>query len=179
MSPEFIHRQILIELFYSVQMYYYYFLFSNSNNQANFLLPFSTWFWHLFLSPRFWVVLYQRLFLGKLPWGNPLDHFGNCSSSSAFPNSMLARQGGLLIPTPPPPRAADAPLPPMGGRRPPTPLRSANDPTPSGPRLITSIKPTSEWECLLTDRISWKFSKFFFILNGKIFFCSEWSKNCF
>ena len=51
----------------------------------------------IFLSSRFWFVLYQRLFLGKLPWGNPLDHFGNCSTSSAFPNSMLARQGGLLM----------------------------------------------------------------------------------
>ena len=89
----------------------------------------------IFLSSRFWFVLYQRLFLGKLPWGNPLDHFGNCSTSSA------------------------------GGRRPPTLLRSANDPTPSGPRLITSIKPTSEWEYLLTDRISWK-----------VFFHFEWKK---
>ena len=144
----------------------------------------------IFLSSRFWFVLYQRLFLGKLPWGNPLDHFGNCSTSSAFPNSMLARQGGASDaprgqPMPPLPRAANVPPPaggqppPTGGRQPPTPLRSANDPTPSGPRLITSIKPTSEWECLLTDRISWKFSKFFFILNGKNFFCSEWSKNCF
>ena len=60
----------------------------------------------IFLSSRFWFVLYQRLFLGKLPWGNPLDHFGNCSSSSAFPNSMLARQGGLL-------------MPPVGSQRPP------------------------------------------------------------
>ena len=40
---------------------------------------------------------------------------------------------------------------------PPTPFRSANDPTPSGPRLITSIRPTSEWECLLTVNILWKF----------------------
>ena len=158
----------------------------------------------IFLSSRFWFVLYQRLFLGKLPWGNPLDHFGNCSSSSAFPNSMLARQGGLLMPPMgsqwpppraggrrPPPQAADAPpwaadAPPLAvdaphpasGRQPPIPLQSANDPTPSGPRLITSIKPTSEWECLLTDRISWKFSKFFFHFEWKNFFCSELSNNC-
>ena len=110
----------------------------------------------IFLSSRFWFVLYQRLFLGKLPWGNPLDHFGNCSSSSAFPNSMLARQGGLLMP---PVGGRHSPPSPVGGRWPPTPLRSANDPTPSGPRLITSIKPTSEWECLLSTkkrRVHWK-----------------------
>ena len=101
----------------------------------------------IFLSSRFWFVLYQRLFLGKLPWGNPLDHFGNCSSSSAFPNSMLARQGGFWCPpsvTDEPPQVANAPPPvadtPPG---PPTPPPHGS-PTPPHGRLTAPPRAVSQ-----------------------------------